>query len=66
MPETTLKRIHEVLPNVELQRTYGLSELGILRSNKAHDSRPCHQWFLDTSPISNGGYSMLLFDERDG
>jgi long-chain acyl-CoA synthetase len=32
MPETTLKRIHEVLPNVELQQTYGLSELGILRS----------------------------------
>jgi long-chain acyl-CoA synthetase len=37
MPETTLKRIHEVLPNVELQQTYGLSELGILRS-KSKDS----------------------------
>jgi long-chain acyl-CoA synthetase len=37
MPETTLKRIHEILPNVELQQTYGLSELGILRS-KSKDS----------------------------
>jgi long-chain acyl-CoA synthetase len=37
MPETTLKRIHEVLPNVELQQTYGLSEVGILRS-KSKDS----------------------------
>lgn len=37
MPETTLRRIHEVLPNVELQQTYGLSELGILRS-KSKDS----------------------------
>lgn len=32
MPETTLKRLHEAFPGVELQQTYGLSELGILRS----------------------------------
>jgi acyl-CoA synthetase (AMP-forming)/AMP-acid ligase II len=38
MPESTLKRIHEILPNVKLQQTYGLSELGILRS-KSKDSR---------------------------
>ncbi len=37
MPETTLRRIHELLPVVELQQTYGLSELGILRS-KSKDS----------------------------
>ena len=37
MPESTLKRIHEVLPNVKLLQTYGLSELGILRS-KSKDS----------------------------
>jgi long-chain acyl-CoA synthetase len=37
MPETTLRRIHELLPAVELQQTYGLSELGILRS-KSKDS----------------------------
>jgi long-chain acyl-CoA synthetase len=32
MPETTLLRLREVLPDVGLQQTYGLSELGILRS----------------------------------
>jgi acyl-CoA synthetase (AMP-forming)/AMP-acid ligase II len=37
MPESTLTRIHELLPNVKLQQTYGLSELGILRS-KSRDS----------------------------
>jgi long-chain acyl-CoA synthetase len=39
MPESTLQRIHEALPNVTLQQTYGLSELGILRSkSKSSDS----------------------------
>lgn len=37
MPETTLKRIREIFPKVRLQQTYGLSELGILRS-KSQDS----------------------------
>ena len=32
MLETTLRRIHKILPRVSLQQTYGLSELGILRS----------------------------------
>lgn len=32
MPEHTLKRLHELLPDVSLQQTYGLSELGILQS----------------------------------
>lgn len=32
MSETTLRRVHAMLPNVTLQQTYGLSELGILRS----------------------------------
>jgi acyl-CoA synthetase (AMP-forming)/AMP-acid ligase II len=39
MPETTLRRIREALPGVDLQQTYGLSELGILRSkSRAADS----------------------------
>ena len=39
MSETTLRRFHELFPHVELQQTYGLSELGILRSkSKAADS----------------------------
>ena len=32
MSETTLKRFHELFPKVLLQQTYGLSELGIMRS----------------------------------
>jgi acyl-CoA synthetase (AMP-forming)/AMP-acid ligase II len=38
MTESTLKRLHEILPEAQLQQTYGLSELGILRS-KSKDSR---------------------------
>jgi acyl-CoA synthetase (AMP-forming)/AMP-acid ligase II len=37
MPESVLKRVHQVLPDVRLLQTYGLSELGILRS-KSRDS----------------------------
>jgi acyl-coenzyme A synthetase/AMP-(fatty) acid ligase len=32
MPERTLKRLHEALPDARLLQTYGLSEVGILRS----------------------------------
>ncbi|PYM18121.1 MAG: AMP-dependent synthetase [Candidatus Rokuibacteriota bacterium] len=39
MLESTLRRMREVLPGVELLQTYGLSELGILRSkSKSSDS----------------------------
>lgn len=38
MPESTLGRLSEVFPSVRLQQTYGLSELGILRS-KSRDSK---------------------------
>jgi acyl-coenzyme A synthetase/AMP-(fatty) acid ligase len=39
MPENTLKRTHELFPGVTLQQTYGLSELGIMRSkSKSSDS----------------------------
>jgi acyl-coenzyme A synthetase/AMP-(fatty) acid ligase len=37
MPESTLQRIHQLLPDARLLQTYGLSELGILRS-KSKDS----------------------------
>jgi acyl-CoA synthetase (AMP-forming)/AMP-acid ligase II len=32
MAESTLIRLHEIFPEIKLQQTYGLSELGILRS----------------------------------
>lgn len=38
MPDSTLRRMNEVFPGVRLQQTYGLSELGILRS-KSKDSQ---------------------------
>jgi long-chain acyl-CoA synthetase len=39
MPESTLKRFHKLFPNITLQQTYGLSEVGILRSkSKSSDS----------------------------
>jgi acyl-CoA synthetase (AMP-forming)/AMP-acid ligase II len=39
MPARTLERIREILPHVELSQTYGMSELGILRSkSRSSDS----------------------------
>ncbi len=39
MPESTLKRINELFPHIKLLQTYGLSEVGILRSkSKSSDS----------------------------
>lgn len=39
MPEQTLRKIHEILPDVRLKQTYGLSELGIMSTkSKASDS----------------------------
>lgn len=39
MPESTLQHIHSLFPNVRFLQTYGLSELGVMRSkSKASDS----------------------------
>lgn len=37
MPESTLRRLHERLPHVRLQQTYGLSEVGILSTRSRDD-----------------------------
>ena len=37
MPASTLQRLHEVFPEVSLVQTYGMSELGVLRS-RSRDS----------------------------
>jgi acyl-CoA synthetase (AMP-forming)/AMP-acid ligase II len=37
MPPSTLKKLHEILPDVSLVQTYGMSELGVLRS-RSRDS----------------------------
>ncbi|MBR1580564.1 MAG: AMP-binding protein [Selenomonadaceae bacterium] len=33
MPESTLKKIHELLPQVKIRQKYGLSELGVVRAH---------------------------------
>jgi len=39
MPESTLRRFHALFPQVQMTQTYGLSEVGILRSkSKSSDS----------------------------
>ncbi len=39
MPESTLTRFHKLFPHVTLQQTYGLTELGVLRSkSRSSDS----------------------------
>jgi acyl-coenzyme A synthetase/AMP-(fatty) acid ligase len=39
MPNSTLQRFHELFPHIRLQQTYGLSEVGILRSqSRSSDS----------------------------
>lgn len=37
MPQNTLNKLKEIFPNVRLQQTYGLSELGVLRSKSKED-----------------------------
>lgn len=37
MPQATLNRIRERFPNTDLQQTYGLSEVGVLRSQSRPD-----------------------------
>jgi acyl-CoA synthetase (AMP-forming)/AMP-acid ligase II len=37
MPQTTLDRLRALFPQVELQQTYGLSEVGVLRSQSRND-----------------------------
>jgi acyl-CoA synthetase (AMP-forming)/AMP-acid ligase II len=37
MPQSTLHRLKEAFPEVELQQTYGLSEVGVLRSQSRPD-----------------------------
>ena len=36
MPETTLHKVREIFPQAQVKQTYGLSELGVLRSKSEH------------------------------
>jgi acyl-CoA synthetase (AMP-forming)/AMP-acid ligase II len=57
MPQSTLDQIAQVFPAVKLQQTYGLSELGILRS-QSRDSRSL--WVR----IGGEGYQTKVVDNR--
>lgn len=37
MPEATLSKLHQAFPNAQFKQTYGLSELGVLRSKSEND-----------------------------
>lgn len=55
MPESTLKRFHQILPHIDLRQTYGLSEIGIMQSkSKGSDSL----WFK----IGGTGYETRIVD----
>jgi acyl-coenzyme A synthetase/AMP-(fatty) acid ligase len=55
MPESTLKRFGEACPHVTLQQTYGLSEVGILRS-RSKDSKSL--WMK----VGGGGFETRVVD----
>jgi long-chain acyl-CoA synthetase len=38
MPEATLGRVRAIFPNAQIKQTYGLSELGVLRSKSENDA----------------------------
>jgi len=57
MPASTLQRVHLTFPHVRLQQTYGLSELGILRSqSRGSDSL----WVR----VGGEGYETRVVDNR--
>jgi acyl-CoA synthetase (AMP-forming)/AMP-acid ligase II len=56
MPERTLQRLHAIFPHVTLQQTYGLSEIGILRSkSRSSDSL----WVK----LGGEGYQLKVVDD---
>jgi acyl-CoA synthetase (AMP-forming)/AMP-acid ligase II len=56
MPQTTLARLAKAFPGVELQQTYGLSEVGVLRSK----SRPDGSLWVQ---IGGEGFQTKVVDE---
>lgn len=57
MPASTLRRVHAAFPNVRLQQTYGLSEVGILRSQSRG---PDSLWVR----VGGEGYETKVVDHR--
>jgi acyl-CoA synthetase (AMP-forming)/AMP-acid ligase II len=57
MPASTLRRVHAAFPEVRLQQTYGLSEVGILRSQSRG---PESLWVR----VGGEGYETKVVDNR--
>jgi long-chain acyl-CoA synthetase len=57
MPEHTLKLLHRAFPNVNLQQTYGLSELGVLRSKSLESESP---WVK----VGGEGFETKVIEDR--
>ncbi|MBQ9564261.1 MAG: long-chain fatty acid--CoA ligase [Synergistaceae bacterium] len=55
MPESTLKALHQVLPDVKLKQTYGLSEIGIM-STKSEGSESLYM------KLGGDGYETRIVD----
>jgi acyl-CoA synthetase (AMP-forming)/AMP-acid ligase II len=56
MPQATLDRLQALFPNVKLQQTYGLSEVGVLRSQSRPDGS---LWFK----IGGEGFETKIVDD---
>lgn len=56
MPESTLQKLHEILPDVKLKQTYGLSEVGIM-ATKSENSNSL--WMK----IGGDGFETKIEDE---
>ena len=55
MQESTLKRFHDIFPDVQLLQTYGLSEIGILRSKSKNSNS---LWVK----VGGEGYDIRIID----
>lgn len=55
MPASTLKRLHEIFPEVDLRQTYGMIELGVLR---AKTKSPDSLWMK----MGGDGYDLRVVD----
>lgn len=56
MPEATLEKVREIFPNCTVKQTYGLSELGVLRSKSKSDDSP---WVK----IGGDGFEIKVIDD---
>ncbi|MBQ9610447.1 MAG: long-chain fatty acid--CoA ligase [Lachnospiraceae bacterium] len=56
MPESSLNKLHEILPDVRLKQTYGLSEVGIM-STKSESSDSLYM------KIGGAGYETKIVDD---